>query len=142
MPGNGFLRCFRGVLHPESISKPFRSIFMTFEKIAFFRFSFVGFGHFGTRRIFYGFKTDRISAGTYSYTPWSFSKKWGPLGRGICGMPLEYVIRPHFPKIAYFDKVLRLLLLLRFGVPRCCFSESSTSGLSEKYMVYGVISSQ
>ena len=47
---------------------------------------------------------------------------------------------PVLAKKQHFTQVLFLLLLLLFWVPRCCFSKSMKLGLSEKYMVYGVIS--
>ena len=62
----------------------------------------------------------------------------------LMGTPLWYFlifVKIHQnAKIAFFQQVLFLLFLLPFWVPWCCFSERATSGLSEKYMVYGVIS--
>ena len=72
----------------------------------------------------------------------SFQKKISTFVRTHSGGILKFVFLVLGLKIAYFGKVLRLLLLLRFWVPRCCFLKSSKSGLSEKYMVYGVISSR
>ena len=46
-----------------------------FEKSHFSKISFVGFGHFGTGRIFYGSKIGQISAGTPSATLSPFQKK-------------------------------------------------------------------
>ena len=115
---------------------------MFFEKSHFFDFHLWALAILGLVEYSTGSKPAKYRPEPIHIPHGPFRKKWSTLGRGIYRMPLEYVIRPYFPKIAYFDKVLRLLLLLRFGVPRCCFSESSTSGLSEKYMVYGVIPSQ
>ena len=39
--------------------------------------------------------------------------------------PHHFVKYCHFGYFAVYDKVLRLLLLLLSGVPRCCFSKSS-----------------
>ena len=61
------------------------------------------------------------------------------MGRIIFQRTPKSVTTVHFPENAHFEQVLFLLLLLRFGVPRCCFSKSSNLGLSEKYMVYGFI---
>merc|ERR1712015_410050 len=68
----------------------------------------------------------------------SFQKKISSLSRTHSGGILKFVFWVLGLKNAYFGKVLRLLLLLRFWVPRCCFLKSSKSGLSEKYMVYGL----
>ena len=54
---------------------PFRSLFMQFWKIEFFASWFVGFGHFGAGRIFYGSKKCKILAGNCWYTSWLFPKK-------------------------------------------------------------------
>ena len=69
----------------------------------------------------------------------SFQIKMSALSRTHSGGIQKFVFWVLELKIAYFGKVLRLLFLLRFWVPRCCFLKSSKSGLSEKYMVYGVI---
>ena len=53
--------------------------------------------------------------------------------------PHHFVKYCHFDYFAVYDEVLRLLFLLLSGVPRCWFSKSLKLGLSEKYMVYGVI---
>merc|ERR1712015_102884 len=70
----------------------------------------------------------------------SFRIKMLQLTRAHSGGILKFVFWVLGLKNAYFGKVLRLLLLLRFWVPRCFFSKSSQSGLSEKYRVYVVIS--
>ena len=58
---------------------PFRSLFMQFWKIAFFASWFVGFGHFGAGRIFYGSKIWKISAGIDLSTICPFPKKMPPI---------------------------------------------------------------
>ena len=50
-----------------------------FEKSHFLNFSFVGFGHIGAGRIFYGSKIGQISTGTSSATPSPFQKKMEPI---------------------------------------------------------------
>ena len=84
----------------------------------------------------------RIMLPTPPDTSKLFPNKKNSLCRTHSGGILKFVFWVLGLKNAYFGKVLRLLPLLRFWVPRCCFLKSSKSGLSEKYMVYGVIPSR
>ena len=143
MAGNRSLRCSKVILHPDSISKTILSLISENRK----KIDFSIFDLWVTTMMMSKFRpAGRISAkicpDPHQIPQAPFPKKWSNLAGTHSGCSLHFVVWLHFRKNAYFGKVLLLLRLLRFGVPRCCFSKSSTSGLSEKYMVYGVISSQ
>ena len=119
---------------------PFRSIFMTFEKIAFFRFSFVGFGHFGTRRIFYGFKTGRISAGTYSYTPWPFPKKMGPIRSGYLQNAIGICDPTLFSQNSVFWQSVAFVAFVAFwGTTMLFFGKFNIRAFRKVYGLWGYL---
>ena len=65
-----------------------------------------------------------------------FQKKWGKLGRGCPWPTAKYVGICQIPKIAYFAKVLFLLL---FWATPCCFSKSLKSELFLNIYIVGQI---
>ena len=72
----------------------------------------------------------RIMLPTPPDTSKLFPKKMSKFVRTHSGGIVKFVFLVLGLQIAYFGKVLRLLFLLRFGVPRCCFFKSMKFQLS------------
>ena len=103
----------------------FRSIFMKFQKMPFLTLWIMIYGHFRVGRIFNGSKIGQpISAKAKTHLD-PFPKI--PSLKRFTFLYQKNQFFGHFTKISVFGEVLLLLL---FGVPRCCFLKSMVFQLS------------
>ena len=131
MAGNGSLRCFRVVLHLDSIFQRIQIDFYEIPKNAIFDILNYDLWPFQGRQNILRVENRPTNIGQGQNTFRSLSKKFSPpLIRLTHFFNQKNLIFGHFTKISIFGQVLFLLFLLLFGVPQCCFFKSMIFQLS------------
>ena len=126
MAGNESLRCFRVVLHLDSIFQRTQINFYEIPKNAIFDILNYDLWPFQGRQNI--LRVENRPRPKHIQIP--FQKIFPTLIRLTHFFNQKNLIFGHFTKISIFGQVLFLLFLLLFGVPQCCFFKSMIFQLS------------
>ena len=108
-PEMDFLNVLEWFCTKNQYKNLFRSFLRNSKKSIFLKFLFVGFGHFGGGRIFYGSGIVQKTTGTCLFDSCPFPKKMTPIKSGYLQNAIEIRILASFPHIGIYSYLSDLL---------------------------------